>query len=319
MKKLIHAGIWLGIFSLILLAACQVESPPPPNPFDAIDYGEPPVPLPPPDSNSLVGLHTYIFSQSCAVPGCHDGSFEPDFRTVQSTYSTLVFHPVVKNDTNQSYEYRVLPFDANASWLYNRVTTDDQTLGRMPLYDNPLTQGQVQSIVSWINSGAPDMFGKISALPNTQPQFAGMAAFADFNGLDYRVDTIRGNNIFNPFGTLKNLNMTIWMAFSDDSTDISSFTSGKILFSDDFNDFSNAVEIQATYSPTPKIIPDWYGTGNTAELYWKVELNTNNFPVGEVTFFRFYVNDGNHPEDFEFPRTSQPIEFKSFMSFYVVP
>lgn len=309
-----------GLLLSLLNTACQqVESPPPPNPYDLVDYGEPPVPLPPPDSNSLVGLHTYIFSQSCAVPGCHDGNFEPDFRTVQSTYSTLVFQPVIKNDPASSYTYRVLPFDIQESWLYNRITTDDQTLGRMPLYDNPLTPGQIKAVENWINAGAPDMFGNVSALPNTQPAFAGMVAFADISGIDYRIDTIRGNNVFNPFGSLKNLNVTIWMAVIDDSTDIADYSNSRFLFSDDPFDFSNATEIQATYSQTPKIIPNWYGTGNTVTLHWKATFNTSMFPEGEVTFFRYYTNDGAHSEDFEFPRLTHPNEFKTFMAFYIVP
>ena len=316
-KSFLHVLI---AFSLtILLAACHEETPPPPNPFDSIDYTVPTVEVPQPDSNSLVGLHTYIFSQSCAVPGCHDGSFEPDFRTVQSTYSTLVYQPVIKNDLAGSYEFRVKPGDYQASWLYNRVTTDDQTLGRMPLYDNPLTSGQLKALREWIEAGAPDMFGNPSAYPNTQPAFAGMVAFIDFGGLDYRVDTIRGNNNFNPFGTLKNQKMTIWMAMNDDSTNVKDLTDTKILFSSDPDDFSSAIELDAVYSSSPKVIPNWYGTGNDVVFNWKVELQTNNFPAGEITYFRFYTDDGNHSELFEFPAKQNPPEFKFFMSFYIVP
>lgn len=312
--------IW-AFLSGLFFSACQPDdTPPPPNPYDLVNYGEPPVPLPQPDSGTLVGLHTYIFSQSCAVPGCHDGNFEPDFRTVQSTYSTLVFQPVVKNNTAQSYVYRVLPFDVGGSWLYNRITTDDQTLGRMPLYDNPLTPGQVKAVEKWINAGAPDMFGNVSSLPNTQPQFTAMAAFADFNGVEYRIDTIRGGNTFNPFASLKNLNVTIWVAVSDDSTATAALKNSRMRFSEAFDSFgSSATQITAVYSATPKLIPNWYGTGNTAELHWKITFNTNIFPVGKVTFFRFYTNDGTHSEDFEFPRNTHPNELKTFMSFYIVP
>ncbi|MEZ4828692.1 MAG: hypothetical protein R3C61_20770 [Bacteroidia bacterium] len=307
----------IGAFGL---TSCQPdETLPPPNPYDLVNYGEPPVPLPQPDSGSLVGLHTYIFSKSCAVPGCHDGNFEPDFRTVQSTYATMVYQPVVKNNTAQSYVYRVVPFNTEESWLYNRITTDDQTLGRMPLYDNPLTPGQLKAVRDWINAGAPDMFGNVSAFPNTQPQFTGMAAFASIGGIEYRIDTIRGGNTFNPFASLKNLDVTIWMGVQDDSTAINALQNSRVRFSEMYDDFANATQVAATYSATPKTIPNWYGTGNTVQLHWKVTFNTNMFAPGAVTFFRFYTNDGTHGEDFEFPRSNHPNEFKTFMSFYIVP
>ena len=57
----------------------------------------------------------------CANSGCHDGNFEPDFRTVESSYSTLVYQPVVKNNDNQTYEYRVVPGNSAQSILYARL------------------------------------------------------------------------------------------------------------------------------------------------------------------------------------------------------
>ncbi|MEM6347295.1 MAG: hypothetical protein AAF927_25620, partial [Bacteroidota bacterium] len=82
---------YIAVLASVFASCERLDPTPPPNPFDEIVYPEPPAPLPEPDSSSIVGLHKFIFSQSCAVPGCHDGAFEPDFRTVQSTYSTLVF------------------------------------------------------------------------------------------------------------------------------------------------------------------------------------------------------------------------------------
>ena len=150
----------LSFILVAFLSSCEENVGPPENPFDDIDYtGGIVIDMPNPDSASLVGLHTYIFSQSCSVPGCHDGSFEPDFRTVQSTYSSLVYQPVVKNDEDGNFEFRVIPRNPEASWLYFRVTTDNSVIGRMPLYDNPLTEGQVDALKEWINKGAPDIFG----------------------------------------------------------------------------------------------------------------------------------------------------------------
>lgn len=270
-----------------------------------------------PDSSSLVGLHKYIFSQSCAVPGCHDGAFEPDFRTVQSTYSTMVFQPVIKNTQDGRFDVRVKPFSVAESWLHNRVTTDDQVLGRMPLYDNPLTPGQVKSIENWINAGAPDMFGHVSALPNTQPQFLGVAAFIPFGPIEYRVDTTR-DDVFAPFGTLNNTTLSIWIRVEDDSTDTRDLLVNEVLFSDDPSDFSNARTVKATYQPTPKIVPDFYGQGQDADFHWKVDINTGTLPSNAITYMRYRVEDGSHTETFEFPTADQGIGWQFYMSFFVV-
>ena len=319
-----------SIFPILLVAgvlsilACQRTDPEPPvNPFDAIVYQEELVPPQAPDSASLVGLHTYIFSVSCAVPGCHEGSFEPDFRTVQSTYSTLVFHPVVKNDLAGSFEQRVVPFDAAASWLYQRVTTQDPVLGRMPLYDNPLDEGQLTALKQWINAGAPDQFGQVSNQPNTQPRFLGVAAFQEFGGgIEIRVDTFRNGGEYNPFGAKANLDLTLWFLLEDDSTALPDLSQSRVQFasgvSNLFN-FQSSLELSATYSAQPKVIPDYFGTGEPASFHWSVQVNTSAFPVNEFTLIRFFTNDGDHDEDFQFPRDDHPDEFKAYMGMYVVP
>ncbi|MEM6260915.1 MAG: hypothetical protein AAGI38_00295 [Bacteroidota bacterium] len=303
---------------LVLMVSCKEDDPepePPANPFD-IEIEVPQVENEPPDSSSLVGLHEYIFAKSCAVPGCHDGAFEPDFRTVQSTYSTLVYQPVVKNDLQGTYSYRVIPNDVGASWLHNRVTTDDAILGRMPLYDNPLTEDQVKHIETWINDGAPDMFGNVSALPNLQPEFTGMAAYIQAFGIEYRVDTIKDNE-YSPFGTLNNVEMTIWLGLEDDSTAVGDLQLNQTKFSQDPFDFNNAKTLNATFSPTPKVVEDYYGPGQDARFYWKVDLFTGDFPSQRLTFFRYYTRDGSHEKDFEFPRTTSPQAYLTYMSFFV--
>ena len=55
-------------------------------------------------------IQNNVFAPYCANSGCHDGSFEPDFRTIESSYSTLVYHPVIKNNQSATYQYRVSPW-----------------------------------------------------------------------------------------------------------------------------------------------------------------------------------------------------------------
>ncbi len=305
-----------GVLALATLGCEREPVGPPDNPFDDIVFPEPPVTAAPPDSASIVGLHQYIFAQSCAVPGCHDGNFEPDFRTIQSSFNTLVYQPVIKNTQDEAFTWRVVPGDVDASWLYYRVTTVDQVLGRMPLYDQALTEGQLKAIRTWIEQGAPDLLGNPSNFPNTQPRITSLAAFIDFNGFPFRVDTIRNGQTYNPFGTLHNRNMTIWIGVEDDSTAIGDLEQVRLRFADHWDDFDPFTEVAMTYSPSPQVVPDYFGPGQPASFYWKATLNTGQFPPNKITFMRFLANDGAHDEDYQFPDRPHPIEYKLFMAFY---
>ena len=115
------------------------------------------------DSSSIVGIHKYILTTRCALSGCHDGTFEPDYRTVQSSYSTLVYHPIVKNNATEDFSYRVVPFDTAASVLYERITNCCfvNTNDRMPqdgTTNNLLPQENIDAIAKWIMNGAKDIF-----------------------------------------------------------------------------------------------------------------------------------------------------------------
>ena len=114
------------------------------------------------DPTSLAGLHAALFAPTCANSGCHDGTFEPDFRTVYSTYNTLVEQPVIKNDPQNSFSLRVAPGDVAASQLVARLTYDiDGNSGIMPLALEPDSdypdrrEALIEDVKSWIAAGAP--------------------------------------------------------------------------------------------------------------------------------------------------------------------
>src|SRR5690606_15850599 len=95
-KNILFLLCCLGWFFVLLLSGCKKEeviqknTPDAPfNPYDTITHTPPTQEMPKVDSASFMGLHTFIFSKSCAQPACHDGSFEPDFRTVESAYNSL--------------------------------------------------------------------------------------------------------------------------------------------------------------------------------------------------------------------------------------
>lgn len=161
MKKI----LLLNLVFVFILVACQKEEPQ--NPFDTIsnptDETEQEEIL---DPTSIAGLHQNIFLPTCANSGCHDGTFEPDFRTIESSYNTLVNHPVIKNDAAETYTYRVVKGNVAASQLVARVTFDiDGNSGVMPLviesnsdYETKREE-YIQNIEDWIADGAKDVFG----------------------------------------------------------------------------------------------------------------------------------------------------------------
>jgi hypothetical protein len=201
---------------VLLMVACQKETA---NPFDreAAPVADVPMPLLP--LENFAGLHQRIFSPTCAVSGCHDGSFEPDLRTIGSAYNTLVYHPVIGNDPTGSFTYRVMPGDHQASYLHERlVAFVPNTSGIMPLglvegSDWPThQQTYVQAIRNWIANGAPDMFGVLPTQGMQQPQLLGLAVLPAGKSRPARV---RSHLPANGALQVPAAPLELWLAFGD--------------------------------------------------------------------------------------------------------
>ena len=318
MKKF-STKLVLAITTIILVVMVQngckkKADPAPANPFAAIDYGTVPV-VPNPDPNSLVGIHATILQPKCAVPGCHDGNFEPDFRTPQSTYSTLVYHPVKKNDSAESFTFRVVPYKPLESVLYERITNCcfvNQN-DRMP-QDNigvPLPGGDVQAIKNWISSGAKDMFGNVPTYPNFEPTIE--PGYAVVDAASYQIQYTAQNNridsiIYNPFLLPNNTNVIFLFNVSDDSTDYPQLQVNQLKLSFDPDNFSSATTYTAQhlYIPPPN-------EGN----YFIITVNTSNLPFNQIVYMRYFVNDGDHINNTQFPTDNLQIEYKTYWSFKV--
>ena len=105
----------------------------------------------PPDDNpdtvnlepgSFAFLHYNIFKPTCANSGCHDGNFEPDFRTISSSYNTLVRQDVIQNDdagnlhpSCNSRQPRPIFFDCAPNFIYSH-----QCIG----YDAPFSRTRIR-------------------------------------------------------------------------------------------------------------------------------------------------------------------------------
>lgn len=259
--------------------------------------------------NSIVSLHANIFAPTCANSGCHDGTFSPDFRTIQSTYNTLVKHPVVKNNANNDYTYRVVPGDANKSVLYNRLIEDiDGQSGIMPLYSGDaweaVKQTHINNIVSWINNGAKDMFDNPYLEGNQAPQMLG------FMGIVAGSSTPLPRQVGGPIEIPENVsNMTLWFSFKDDQLNASQLSNNKLKFSSEIFDFESASEQTLLIDQSISGI----GYFNEQVTYThRIQIDPSVFPFNESVFIRVYVSDGEN--NTEIPSDGSPNYIKLYFS-----
>lgn len=291
----------IALISLLFISCTEEKIIPDTSkdPFgnNAQNGGENPDPEPSP--TSIQGLHKNIFQPRCANPTCHDGSFEPDFRTVESTWNTLVYQKVIKNDGNNSFTYRVKPGDTDMSWLIERLTTDDMILGRMPLYASPLDENQLNQIKSWISDGAKNSEGISPSFPNLTPEVLGFLAHDQNNN---RLDSIRTGGFTSPFILPAGTFTRMLFLVRDDVTSTQELQNQKVKFSYLKDDFSQAIEMT----------PSWF-LGEWMSLYFQDSL----FVPGQRVYFRYYTQDSHHTEITEYPTTGTVWYMKDYYSFII--
>jgi hypothetical protein len=229
-----------------------------------------------------------------------------------------VYHATIKNNATDDYKYRVMPGDTSNSWLWNRVTTDDAVLGRMPLYDS-LPDWQVANIGKWIQNGAKDLFDQSPVFPDYKPSLFGVYAELPDYGL-IRVDTMRENFYSQPFVVGAGLNLKIWIGAYDKDIDgnpvpASSLGYNKIKFSTDATDFSSAVAYDLIKNTLPTWLPAFYG--GSYPYFHHITINTSSYPVGQPVYMRSYLQDAAHATPTELPSQSSPFYLMSAFSFVV--
>jgi hypothetical protein len=306
----------LPLCTLLLWMSCAKEEPAPHNPYDDIVYPTPPSPVDTLSPTSFVSLHKRIFAVSCAKANCHDGNFEPDFRTPESAFATLVYHPIIKNNVAETFKYRVIPFDTANSVLHERLTNCCfvNVNDRMPQdqVGVPLAQDKINDITTWIAEGARDMFGKVAAYPNAEPFIEyfliGDSAYTTLlSGQENRIDSV----YYNPVVLTSNTAVHILIKVTDDSTSVANIT-GKLKMSLDKDDFSSGAPGYREYNTT-------YINGGSNDEYQKTDVNTGDFPSSQVIYMRYFVNDGDHAADLFFPKNESILPYKTYWSFYVLP
>lgn len=241
-------------------------------------------------------IHAKIFKPTCANSGCHDGTFEPHFSTISSSYNSLVNHPVISNDAQFSYTYRVVPGSLSQSLLYTRMTQNiPNTTGIMPAVVDAdsdwLSMGTVYKnvIKAWIENGAVDMYGNApgGAGGDFPPQVEGFAVFPQGNTTEPYSREEDGIGI-TPVLVESGL-VDVWVRVTDDNTASTSISVNELRFATAISGIDASSPILFSTSGTLQAT-DF--TNNPATYYHKATLDLSGYTSGTSLFIRTYFSDG---------------------------
>jgi len=276
------------------------------NPYDGLDYSDTTLVIDTVSPTSFVKLHRDVLGPSCNVMGCHDGSFEPDFRTVESAYNTLVYHTIIKNNLAEDFTYRVVPNDTALSVLHERLTNCCfvNTNDRMPQDNigNALPEADLNAVTAWILDGAKDITGSIPNEPNNLPNIK--YYHVTNTTYDIAYDTIRvGGLFYNPFLMPNNEQVNFIFRVNDDHTNAGNMSVNQLSISEYSDDFSNAITATAvTFEQTNKV--------------WLLPFNTAILQSGKTYFMRYTVSDEEN-QTTTYPNNQTSFVYKNMWSFTV--
>ncbi len=305
-----------GIIALIALlslvwVACNKEDVPV-NPFDGQVVNQDTVSLTiiNPEPNSIAGIYQNILKPTCANSGCHDGTFEPDYRTLNSAYNTLVYQVPIKNDGN--YSFRVEPYNAQGSVLMARLRnliTPSMPIQIEPNSDWPQKKDQyINNILTWINNGAPDIMGNVRQITHPAPELIGAGAAEADQWMSRSGET--GPLVMPGSAT----NIRLYFAFRHDELMPDQLQYNRISFSDNANAFGGATQNVLQLLPTPRMERGFYGNVVAYTHYIDIDPAAEFDAGQEQWYFRVYVQDQQNPVT-EIPTDNGIYYIKSYMSF----
>ena len=305
--------IYILLFACVL--ACSKDSD---NPYADV-ISTKPTPVTPPsvelNPTNFAGLHQNIFSPTCANSGCHDGTFEPDFRTIESAYNTLLNHAPIKNTTDNRFKWRVKPGDAVNSVLFHRLTVDiDGQSGIMPIVvdedsDYNAKRGQyIQNVKDWINAGAPNMFGELPNVDDPFPKCTGFLASDLSSATIYNKPGGKGSSIIpSNIG-----DCYLWFAFEDNAVAPENLTIEGIKLSINPFEFDTASFKTLELAPTPIKFAGF--NQDTVTYTHRLQVSLSPFPIGASFYTRAYVQDNVNPQT-AIPNNSSPYYLIEYFSF----
>jgi hypothetical protein len=314
-KYYINSFLFTIAFITVLLVACKKDAAVPENPFDDPTL-KAPDPTPSsynPSPTSFEYIYEKVFNTTCNNSGCHDGTFEPDFRNISSAYNSIVYAPITNNPNTSIYNYRVQPGDASKSVIISRLTqipgkTIPSALtfgqGRMPWNDTswkfkPGNSTYIQNIIDWINAGAKDVFGNAPTLGNKNPNTMGLQVTNTGNAS--AINRPKYIEITVPLST-STIPVDVWCYVVDDNTLPQNMASAEIKFSTNRLDFSSATTQTMNYVASGNSYMDM-PLENTVQYNYKMtnfDLRTLVPDTGYV-FIRTYIKDTDHTTPAETP------------------
>ena len=270
------------------------------------------------DPTSFGALHNNIFSTTCANSGCHDGTFEPDFRTIESSYNSLVYQPPIKNDINNSFDYRVEPGNSLQSVLYHRLIVDiDGISGIMPLESeddwNNNRDEYIQNIKDWIDQGAKDMFGNDPLLPNDIPLGRGMVVFNSGQNTNPLSRDASGSVLISNSLT----SVDVWFSVVDDVMQANNLSYNKVKKSTNLFNFNDIPEENLEVYNTPINHLGYYSSSNNEEYYHKYNLDLTSYNIGDIIYLKIYVKDDVNPVT-EIPNNGSPFTFLRYFTIKII-
>lgn len=294
---------------ITLLGSCETDGPKIKNPFpngkdtqtiekDTWNY------------RTIQGLHSGLFKPTCANSGCHDGNFEPDFRTVESSYYSLVNQPIIKPDLAGKFTYRVVPFSSSSSILPHRMTVDlNGNSGIMPLSLESTSNYPVQKdswlvrINEWIDGGARDWLGRTPDASDFPPQILGVQFLVNGTPLA-RAGKYEAAQI------MAGQSPEIWISLTDDNTLISNLKNVSINWSSDPGNFDIANEVKMKAGPNK----DFPGLlSSSVNYYWNSTYDGTKNIENDVVWFRITVSD-NKNLNYQIPNQNSMFMLKTYFA-----
>jgi hypothetical protein len=299
----------LGVAIIMTLNSCVEDALIEPNPFeeninnqDTVQFMFDDI-----DPNSIAGLYQNIFGKTCANVGCHDGTFEPDFRTIESSYHSMVYRTPIKNDG--SLTFRVDPGNPNQSAIVQRLA--GTITPKMPIEIEPdsdwleKSDEYIQNVRTWIEDGALDLSGNAPQPNYINPNIIGAMATADGVILT-REDT---------YGTIlipdSVSNIQLYIGF-DPINDPTNFSVNELMFGKDHELFTADTSIVMEIMDDPIFEFGLYG--EMIDYTHKIDAL---FSTSGHYFMRIRVQEESNPI-IEIPTDDGLYYIKEYMSFTLV-